>query len=104
LSSAGVEYEYEQPLLGPDGIPRYPDFTIEDAESGETYYWEHCGMLGDAGYRKRWEKKLVWYSDQGILPLDEGGGENGTLIITVDSLEGGISSQEIKKLIGEIWG
>ena len=28
-----------------DGVTKYPDFTIEDMESGLTFYWEHCGML-----------------------------------------------------------
>ena len=61
-------------------------------------------MLGDAYYRQRWEKKLAWYRTQGILPSDEGGGPNGTLIITKDTLEGGINSKEIHELIQEIWG
>ena len=40
----GVEYAYERPLTI-DGVTKYPDFTIEDMESGLTFYWEHCGML-----------------------------------------------------------
>lgn len=104
LAEAGIEYDYELPLHGNDGIIRYPDFTIEDAESGLIYYWEHCGMLSNPQYRKRWVKKLEWYHSQDILPRDKGGSEKGTLIVTSDSESGGINSMEIKKLIREIWG
>ena len=104
LAEAGIEYDYELPLHGNDGMIRYPDFTIEDAESGLIYYWEHCGMLSNPQYRKRWEKKLEWYHSQDILPRDKGGGEKGTLIVTSDSGKGGINSMEIKNLIREIWG
>jgi hypothetical protein len=36
LIAAGVDYEYEAPLLGADGATRWPDFTIEDADTGEV--------------------------------------------------------------------
>jgi hypothetical protein len=69
-----------------------------------VYYWEHLGMLKEENYRKQWERKLKWYRSQKILPYDEGGGEKGTLIITQDTEQGGISSEQIKKLIEEIFG
>ena len=47
LANNGVEYGYEQPLTI-KGVTKYPDFTIEDMESGLTFYWEHCGMLACA--------------------------------------------------------
>ena len=57
LLAQGIrDYIYERPLVGPDGIPRYPDFTIEDAESGITVYWEHLGLLEDPTYADRWKK------------------------------------------------
>lgn len=102
LHTHEIEYIYEQPLaLG--GQTRFPDFTIDDAESGVTYYWEHCGLLGDPEYRARWERKLAWYRDNGILPVEAGGGENGTLIVTQDGENGGISSQEIEDLVTRIF-
>lgn len=83
LLDLGIQsYQYELPLVSSDGSTRYPDFTIDDAASGEKIYLEHLGMLSTPAYRKRWEKKLRWYRDQGILPVEEGGGENGTLITT----------------------
>ena len=92
LYEAGIEYEYEKELdLGEDGI-RIPDFTIEDAESGLCFYWEHCGMLGDAAYNKHWQKKQELYKKHDIIE-----GEN--LIVSTDSFNGGIDSAEIKRLI-----
>ena len=101
LATLGVDYIYEHPL-SIEGATKYPDFTIEDMESGNTFYWEHCGMLHVPGYRKRWEEKLTWYKDNRILPYEDGGGENGTLIITHESAQGGISSQEIEQIIRKV--
>lgn len=97
LFSKKVDYQYEQPLVGSDGRVRYPDFTIEDAEAGITYYWEHLGMLSDPGYRQGWEAKLGWYREQGILPQEEGGGPNGALITSEDDQYGGIDSGAIER-------
>jgi ATP-dependent exoDNAse (exonuclease V) alpha subunit len=98
LKAKGLKPSYERPLtLG--GVTKWPDFTIVDDASGITFYWEHLGMLGDPGYRRRWEAKLNWYRENKILPLADGGGEKGTLITTQDSADGGISSLEIDKLI-----
>ncbi|MBI9050011.1 MAG: ATP-dependent RecD-like DNA helicase [Anaerolineaceae bacterium] len=94
-----IDYVYEQALIINNGIPKYPDFTIEDSDSGITYYWEHLGMLMDPIYKQRWENKLNWYKSHNILPIEDGGGENGTLIITKDALNGGIDSKAIEELI-----
>ena len=102
LYSNDIDYLYEHPLTL-NGRTRYPDFTIEDSESGRKYYWEHCGMLFDPQYRERWERKLQWYYENGILPWQEGIGPNGTLIITEDSKEGGISSKEIEDIIKQVF-
>ena len=101
LASKDVEYDYEQPLTI-EGITKYPDFTIEDMESGLTFYWEHCGMLHVLSYRRRWEEKLGWYRAHGILPREEGGGENGTLIVTRDETNGSIDSAKITALIADL--
>lgn len=101
LAALDVEYMYERDL-SIEGVTKYPDFTIEDMESGNVFYWEHCGMLHVPGYRRRWEEKLTWYKANGISPHEEGGGENGTLIITSESAQGGISSQEIEQIIRKV--
>ena len=102
LAAAGVEYEYEVPLVAPDGSTRWPDFTIEDSDSGRTLYWEHCGMLGDPQYRRRWERKLVWYREQGILPVDQDTSAARALVVTEDDARGGIDSHQITELIGSL--
>ena len=101
LHSNKIDYLYEEPLTL-NGKTRYPDFTIEDSESGKKVYWEHCGMLMDPQYKERWERKLNWYRENGVLPWKEGEGANGTLVITRDSDKGGISSKEIDDLIKRI--
>jgi len=96
-----IDYIYERPLTR-GGQTRYPDFTIEDEESGTTYYWEHCGMLHVPDYERRWNAKLAWYKEHGILPYEEGGGDSETLIVTRDSEKGAISSPEIERIIREV--
>lgn len=101
LAARDVEYSYERALTI-NGTTKYPDFTIEDMESGLTIYWEHCGMLHVPSYRRRWEGKLEWYKANGILPHDEGGGPNGTLVITRDDAKGGIDSKQITQLLDDV--
>jgi hypothetical protein len=79
-------WQYEEPLTGADGRVVLPDFTIA-ASDGRTVYWEHAGMLDLPEYAGKWELKKTWYADNGILPHDEGGGPNGSLIWT-DDLDG----------------
>ena len=102
LANQDIEYGYEQPLTI-EGVTKYPDFTIEDMESGSTFYWEHCGMLHVPSYRRRWEEKLGWYRAHGILPQEEGSGENGTLIVTRDEANGSIDSAKITALITNVF-
>lgn len=104
LYSKDILYEYEKELRGHDHSRRYPDFTIENNETGDFFYWEHLGMLRDPYYRSCWTRKLEWYKDQEIRPLSEGGGSKGTLIITQDNEHGGIDSAEIESLIEEVFG
>jgi hypothetical protein len=102
LHAKKLDYHYEHPLEF-EGIVKYPDFTIEDDDAGITYYWEHCGMLADANYRRRWEKKRHWYRSHGVLPFEEGGGPNGTLVVTQDSEKGGIDSPAIAALVAKLF-
>lgn len=88
-------------------VEKLPDFTIENQESGQVYFWEHCGMIYDTEYRRRWQDKYQWYKENGIL---EEGGPNGTLIVTEDkpskiedgTLRGAISVREIDEIILKI--
>ena len=92
---------YERPLKI-EGVTKFPDFTIEDMDLGLTFYWEHCGMLHVPDYRRRWEEKLGWYKSHDILPLEDGTGENGTLIFTRDDDNGSIDSERINTIISKM--
>ena len=99
LSAAGVEFVYEKQFEGHDGSLRLPDFTIEDAATGETYIWEHLGMLSNPDYARAWERKRAWYAASGV---EEGGGAAATLIVTTDDERGGIDSAEVQAKVREI--
>jgi hypothetical protein len=111
LINKGIEAIYEKKLVIKE-VEKLPDFTIENSDTGEIYYWEHCGMLFDNEYKERWDEKYKWYLDNEIIPWDQGKGKNGTLIITEDrpqklsdgSIKGAISIKEINELINKIFG
>ena len=103
LHANRVEYRFEEPLER-GGIVKYPDFTIEDDDTGEKYYWEHLGLLSDPSYRERWIAKKAWYKRHGILPREEFGGPAGTLITTRDAADGGIDSKQVSALIEDVFG
>ena len=92
LDHAGIPYEYEKELVLENDGMRIPDFTIEDAETGKCFYWEHCGMLGDVEYARRWEEKKALYARHEIF-------EDVNLIVSKDDLNGGIDSAAISALI-----
>jgi hypothetical protein len=93
---------YEHPLKFPDGTDRYPDFTIWDEDSGRTFYWEHCGMLDDEAYRRRWERKLEGYAKLGIVRYEKGRSPKGTLIVTGDGPASGLDAAQIGRLIDDV--
>jgi hypothetical protein len=103
LDNAKIEYTYEARFTGNDGTFRYPDFMIDDAESGKKYIWEHLGLLARPDYKRRWEDKLAWYNHQGVKTLEDGGGPLGTLITTADRPDGGIDGVEIRKIINQLF-
>lgn len=103
LRSLGVPYSYEELLKVADGSVREPDFTIRQPGKPPVY-WEHLGMLDLAGYRADWEAKLAWYSKHGIEPLENGGGENGTLVWSIEKPGGHIDAQEIERFAIDLFG
>jgi hypothetical protein len=82
LDGLGLSYGYEQPFTGPDGSVRYPDFTIDDAETGRRLLIEHLGMLDRPDYVRRWKAKEKWYREAGVLPIAEGEASVGLLTTT----------------------
>ena len=99
LSAADIEFAYEKEFRGHDDSLRLPDFTIEDDATGETYIWEHLGMLSNPQYARAWERKQAWYASSGV---EEGGGEVATLIVTRDDQRGGIDSADVRAKVLEI--
>lgn len=64
---------------------------IEDEESGDVWYWEHCGMMNDENYKKRWKSKEKLYATNDIV-------EDKNLIVTKEYGKG-LDSSKIKKII-----
>lgn len=62
-----IPFRYECALdLG--GYIIYPDFTIRHPVTGETYYYEHFGMMDEWEYRKKALEKLDRYIKHQIIP------------------------------------
>lgn len=76
-------WQYEEPFAGSDGRVVLPDFTIATID-GRVVLWEHAGMLEVPDYARKWELKKAWYAENGVLPYEDGGGPNGTLMWTED--------------------
>lgn len=101
LDSMGVPYSYEQPFIGIDGSVRYPDFTVEDAESGRRLLVEHLGMLDRPDYKIRWEKKLLWYRKMGVTPVEEGQSDTGLLMTSeIDGFDASKVKTKIEAALG----
>ncbi|MBX3358828.1 MAG: ATP-dependent RecD-like DNA helicase [Phycisphaeraceae bacterium] len=88
LTDLGLSWEYEQKLLNKNNNPtdfRWPDFTVNF--QGDTFYWEHRGMLGSPTYKDRWVRKEQWYKDNGYFDQ---------LITSEDGLDGSIDAAQIE--------
>jgi len=98
----GIRYFFERAVIGGDGETRWPDFSIEDRD-GQTWYWEHCGMLGQEEYEERWQRKLAFYDKNGVKrwsPSTPG----GRLIVTEDGKEKDLDSPAIREMVAKLWG
>lgn len=98
----GIRYFFERVLIGENGRQRWPDFSIED-RSGDTWYWEHCGMLDQPDYVQRWKTKLDFYAANKIERWSETN-PKGRLIVTEDGPKKGLDSMVIRQLIDTLWG
>ncbi len=93
LFSYGIPFHYEEEFLyriGDIGHV-YPDFTIFFPD-GRRKIWEHLGMLDDLNYCARFAEKLNLYQMNGFTI-----GKN--LIITMDDVNGNLSSGIIQQMI-----
>jgi exodeoxyribonuclease V alpha subunit len=76
LTRLGIDYLYEERLPSRNNPTdfRLPDFTVQ--YEGETWYWEHLGMLNTPSYAADWQRKQTWYEQNGytsrVLTSDNG--------------------------------
>lgn len=91
LDHHGIVYRWDCPT-GIPGVLSVPDFTIVRARDGKVIYWEHCGMMDDPIYKARNKKKLKEYEEAGIVPWDN-------LIVTYDTIEGGLRGDLVEAMI-----
>jgi len=89
LTHLGISYEYEKKLSTPDDPSnfRLPDFTV--SYEGDTFYWEHLGMLTVPSYREQWDRKREWYEANGYWDR---------VITSEDGPDGGIDAVAIENL------
>jgi hypothetical protein len=89
LTSLGVSYDYEQKLVSKDEPNDFklPDFTV--SYEGDTFYWEHLGMLSVPSYQESWERKRQWYEANGYLDR---------VITSEDGADGSIDAAEIERI------
>lgn len=67
LFTAKIPHRYECELcLGNTII--YPDFTLRHPRTGDTYYWEHFGLMDNPAYCRTMANKLELYTKNGIIP------------------------------------
>ena len=68
----------------------YPDFTIRHPKTGETFYWEHFGMMGDPDYSQKAFSRMQLYNSNGIIPSIQ-------LITTFETLAYPLNHETIEK-------
>ena len=103
LHHNGIQYVYEAAISDKKGITIHPDFTIDDSDTGITYYWEHLGLLTKDDYRSKWKRKTEWYERNGIVEYTKNSDADKQLILTRDKPDGGIDSTEIKHIIESLF-
>ena len=77
LAKYNIPFRYECGIVI-DGETYYPDFMIRHPDTGQTFLWEHFGMIDDPLYCRRNLPKIPQYAKMGYVP-----GKN--LIITCET-------------------
>lgn len=91
LHTHNLPFRYEC-ILTLENNTFFPDFTIRHPLTGETYYWEHFGLIDDPGYRKNAMQKLQIYASHGIYPTIN-------LITTYESKASPLNPEYVELLI-----
>ena len=93
LHANKIDYLYEHPIrIKGAYVYYYPDFVIPISIRGEVTYWEHCELSGSEKYNEHRIDKKRKFEQAGIT-------EGKNLIVTYDTPEGIIDSQEIQDII-----
>ncbi len=93
LYTNGIPFRYECALrLGE--LTLFPDFTIRHPRTGNTYYWEHFGLMDDLAYTKNACAKLQTYTNYGIIPTIH-------LITTYETREHPFTAEAAEKIVAE---
>jgi hypothetical protein len=101
LEQAGrLTYRVEPELPFDGARGRWADFLIECA--GDTWYWEHCGMMDSVKYRERWGRKKTLYFENGFSVYSADNPE-GRLIVTEDGSGRGLDSKSIKEMADRLF-
>lgn len=86
-----IPFRYEC-ALELSGGEVYPDFTIRHPVTGETYYWEHLGLLDRPDYKRRAGLKVQAYIESGIIPFDR-------LLLTSEYQDEPLTLQRVTEII-----
>ena len=92
LRKLPISFKYEEPLYSRADRTdfRIPDFTI--SYEGDTWYWEHLGMLSIPSYTAAWERKKAWYEREGLIDQ---------VITSEDGPDGSLDAQRIEQTARE---
>ena len=92
LAQEGIPYHYEQSLWLETFGEVYLDFTLLNVRLRKIYYWEHQGMMDDAGYANKAVQKQLTYHENGIF-------EGDRLILTSETATKPINSMQVRNII-----
>ena len=88
-----IPFRYEEKLVL-DEITLYPDFVIRHPVTGESYYWEHFGMMDEEDYMDHACDKIRLYCKNGIIP-------SLNLITTYETKRHPLSVEKVESIIQE---
>ena len=86
-----IPFRYEC-ALRMNEVLLFPDFTIRHPKTGDTYYWEHFGMMDNPAYVKNVLSKLQCYISDGIIPSIQ-------LITTYETKENPLVPETVEKTV-----
>ena len=85
----GIKFEYEPEDFWLEYRIK-PDFKL--IIDGESYYWEHLGLMEYGAYRNRWSYKKQIYEELGIIDK----------LITTSEGEKMLKEESIKDIINDL--